>query len=310
MDPQPENRLGGALKEFLDFLAVEKGASPLTVEAYQRDIRRYLNFLEQSDIKDLNVARRESVVAYLSVLSELEYAPASIERSVSALKSFHRFAVREGFAEHDPTTTVRLPRVPDTLPDALSIAQVTSLLDQVFPETPIGRRDKAILEVLYGCGLRVSELVGLDLAEIMFTDGYIRVTGKGAKERIVPLSGTAAQSLIEYLTQARALLHPKRLRAPADGSAVFLNSRGQRISRQGIHKLVAAYGVRVGLKQLHSHTLRHSFATHMLDGGADLRSIQELLGHSDITTTQIYTHVSRTHLREEYLSTHPRARLR
>ena len=180
----------------------------------------------------------------------------------------------------------------------------------MFPSNAIGQRDKAILETLYGCGLRVSELVGLDLSALMLSDGYLRVTGKGARERIVPLAGKAEEALRAYLGQARGQLHPKRVSAVADGSAVFLNSRGRRLSRQAVHKLVARYGALVGVDNLHPHTLRHSYATHMLEGGADLRAIQELLGHSDIITTQIYTHVSRSHLREEYLSTHPRACLR
>jgi integrase/recombinase XerD len=302
-----DDLLEAALGEFLAWLAVERGASALTVQAYRHDIQRYCDFLRESAIDSVDLVRRESVTAYLAVLRQSGLAPASVERTVSALKSFHRFSVREGLAEHDPTATVRLPKVPDTLPETLSVAQVTTLLDQVFPPTAIGLRDQAILELFYGCGLRVSELVGLDLSAVLFADGYLRVRGKGDKERVVPVSGAAASALEQYLLQGRGLLHPKRVSAPADGSAVFLNSSGHRISRQGVYKLVARYGVLVGIDNLHPHTLRHSFATHLLEGGADLRSIQELLGHSDIATTQIYTHVSRTHLRAEYLSTHPRA---
>ena len=310
MTKESENPFVGFAQEFLDYLAVERGASPLTLEAYRRDVRRYLNFVAGCGVADIDQISRENVVDYLSVLSEMEYAPASIERAVSALKSFHRFSVRESLAKRDPTATIRLPKVPDALPDVLSLTKVTSLLDQVFPQTAIGKRDKAILETLYGCGLRVSELVGLDLAALMFNDGYLRVTGKGARERVVPLGGTAEEALHVYLDRARSQLHPKRVSGVADGSAVFLNSRGRRLSRQTVHKLVAHYGALVGAENLHPHTLRHSYATHMLEGGADLRTIQELLGHADIITTQIYTHVSRSHLREEYLSTHPRARLR
>lgn len=310
MNTAPEGRFMVIAQDFLDYLAVEKGASPLTIEAYRRDVCRYLDFVTGSGVTDIDLVTRESVVGYLSALNELEYAPASIERAVSAVKSFHRFTVREGLAQKDPTATIRLPQVPDVLPDVLSLTQVTSLLEQVFPQTAIGQRDKAILETLYGCGLRASELVGLDLSALMFAEGYLRVTGKGDRERVVPLSGKAEEALHMYLDQARGLLHPKRVSAVADGSAVFLNSRGRRLSRQAVHRLVAHYGALTGIENLHPHTLRHSYATHMLEGGADLRAIQELLGHSDIITTQIYTHVSRAHLREEYLSTHPRARLR
>lgn len=305
-----DKRFKAIAQDFLDYMSVERGASPLTIEAYRRDICRYLDFLVESGISEIDQVQRGNVTDYLGALNELGYAPASVERAVSAVKSFHRFAVRENLAEHDPTATVRLPQVPDTLPDVLSLTQVTSLLEQVFPSNAIGQRDKAILETLYGCGLRVSELVGLDLSALMLSDGYLRVTGKGARERIVPLAGKAEEALRAYLGQARGQLHPKRVSAVADGSAVFLNSRGRRLSRQAVHKLVARYGALVGVDNLHPHTLRHSYATHMLEGGADLRAIQELLGHSDIITTQIYTHVSRSHLREEYLSTHPRACLR
>lgn len=305
-----DKRFKSIAQDFLDYMSVERGASPLTIEAYRRDICRYLDFLVESGISEIDQVQRGNVTDYLGALNEFGYAPASVERAVSAVKSFHRFAVRENLAEHDPTATVRLPQVPDTLPDVLSLTQVTSLLEQVFPSNAIGQRDKAILETLYGCGLRVSELVGLDLSALMLSDGYLRVTGKGARERIVPLAGKAEEALRAYLGQARGQLHPKRVSAVADGSAVFLNSRGRRLSRQAVHKLVARYGALVGVDNLHPHTLRHSYATHMLEGGADLRAIQELLGHSDIITTQIYTHVSRSHLREEYLSTHPRACLR
>ena len=170
----------------------------------------------------------------------------------------------------------------------------------------IGLRDRAILEVLYGCGLRVSELVGMDRGDVFFDEGFVRVRGKGSKERIAPLGGMAAQTLARYLDEARPVL---ARRSPGD-AAMFLNARGSRISRQSVHAIVARWGRAAGIKGLHPHTLRHSFATHMLEGGADLRTIQEILGHSDIATTQIYTHVSRIHMREEYLACHPRAKRR
>jgi len=308
LDVQLDARLSTACDEFLAYLTVERGSSPLTIEAYGRDVRRYLVFLAGDGVGALDAITRAHITGYLAQLKAAEYAPSSIERTVSALKSFHRFAVREDLATSDPSSNVRLPKVPTTLPATLSIGQVGQLLDQAFPATPAGERDQAMLEVLYGCGLRVSELVGLDLAEVLFEEGCLRVTGKGSKERIVVLGGTAATVLERYLRTARAQLHPKRSLAPANGSAAFLNTRGTRITRQGVFKIVAHYGRLVGIADLHPHSLRHSFATHLLEGGADLRSIQELLGHSNISTTQVYTHVDRTHIREEYLSTHPRAR--
>jgi integrase/recombinase XerD len=244
----------------------------------------------------------------LGALHDPGYAPASLERTIASIKGFHKFALREGLSTTDPTATVRTPKTVKGLPDVLSIANIASLLDQSFDATPAGIRNKALLESLYGCGLRASEVVDLDIAMIRFDEGYLRVRGKGSKERIVPLAGTAEDALRHYLATARMQLHPKHMSAPAEGSAVFLSVRGRRLTRDAVFKIVARAGEMVGIRGLHPHTLRHSFATHLLEGGADLRTIQEMLGHASIVTTQIYTHVNKTHLREEYLSTHPRAR--
>jgi integrase/recombinase XerD len=301
-----------ALNEFLSWLAVEKGASPLTVEAYGRDLRRYLARLAEWGVEGVDEIDRKLMADYLAEVHAAvpPPAPASRKRLISSLRTFHRFCVREGLAASDPSAILHLPRTPATLPETLSIEQAACLLNQEFPPTPTGARDRALLEVLYGCGMRASEIVGLDRAAVLFDEGFLRVTGKGNRERVVPIDGMARCSLETYLTCDRELLRPKRSIAPPDGIAVFLNARGRRISRQGVFNIVAHYGNRVGIEGLHPHTLRHSFATHLLEGGADLRTIQELLGHSDIATTQIYTHVDRSHIREEYLTTHPRARLR
>jgi integrase/recombinase XerD len=300
-----------ALDEFLSYLVVERGVSPLTVAAYGHDLGRYLRRFAEQGTDEVGRIGREGITAYLMEVQAQDPAPApaSLKRLVSSLKSFHRFCVREGIAPGDPTATLRLPRVPAALPDVLGIEQVTALLDQGFPPTPVGTRDKAVLEVLYGCGLRASELVGLDRTAVLLDEGCLRVVGKGNRERIAPLDGTARTALEAYLGTARALLHPRRTAAPVDGIAVFLSTRGRRITRQAVFGIVRQYGALVGIDGLHPHTLRHSFATHLLEGGADLRAIQEMLGHVDIATTQIYTHVDRTHLKAEYLSTHPRARL-
>ena len=295
--------------EFTAYLAVEKGASPKTVEAYSRDLRYYFTWLDSQGITSLENANRELITTYLLELYEKGVAPASIKRTVATFKSFYKFCVRESLVSHDPTSTLRLPRVPSRLPEVLSIEQMSMLLDQVFPSTPAGSRDKAMLEIFYGCGLRVSELIALDRSAVLVEEGYLRVTGKGNKQRVVPIGGAALRSLIEYLSSSREHLHAKRTSAPPDGIAVFLNTRGRRISRQGVFNIVEQYGRQVGLNGLHPHVLRHSFATHLLEGGADLRAIQEMLGHADISTTQLYTHVDRSHLREEYLTTHPRAAL-
>ncbi|MGI6217780.1 MAG: site-specific tyrosine recombinase XerD, partial [Coriobacteriales bacterium] len=298
-----------AYEEFGTYLAMEKGASDNTLDGYMRDVRRYCSFLHDSGRGGIDEATREDISKYLQLLSDYGFASTSMERSLSAIKGFHKFCVSEDYSKKDPSSTVPLPKTPKKLPDVLSIQDVTKLLDQKFEDTPRGLRDRAILEVLYGCGLRVSELVGLDMQFLYLNDGFVQVLGKGSKERISPISGTALAALTEYLERGRMLLHPKKVAVPPDGIAVFLNARGRRITRQAVFNIVEQYGRNVGIEGLHPHTLRHSFATHMLEGGADLRTIQEILGHSDISTTQIYTHVDRAHIRDEYLTCHPRARL-
>ncbi len=295
--------------EFLAHLAVEKGASPHTVDAYRRDLAAYLVTLQARGVREPASVTREDVTAHVASLRRRGLAPSSVERKVSAIKSFHRFLVREGITENHPTARLPLPAVPERLPDVVSIEDVARLLAQPFPDGPAGLRDRAVLETLYGCGLRVSELVGLDLAAVDLSAGFVRVLGKGGKERVVPVSGVGARALESYLSAGRPHLRPKASVGAVDSQAVFVNTRGGRISRQSIYAGVRKYGRRVGL-ELHPHTLRHSFATHLLEGGADLRAVQEMLGHADLATTQIYTHVDRRHLREEYLSTHPRARMR
>jgi len=297
------------VSEYLGHLSVERGASPHTIAAYGRDLDGYTAFLTRRGISDPTAATRDDVTAFVGALRARGLAPSTVERRVAAVKGFHKFLVREGITENHPTARVPLPKVPERLPDVVSIDQIDALLSQPFPDGPAGLRDRAILEILYGCGLRVSELVGLDQTDIDLAEGYLRVFGKGGKERLVPVGGMAVHALDAYLRHGRAYLRPKNSVRGIDPSAVFLNARGGRISRQTVFAIVRKYGARVGLS-LHPHTLRHSFATHMLEGGADLRALQEMLGHADIATTQVYTHVDRRHVREEYLTTHPRARLR
>ncbi len=310
---RPREDLGGfsaCLDEYLMFLTVERGLSKASVENYGRDLADYLGFVRSDGCEQLEDIERDTVTDYLEDLRRRAYAASSVERHVAAVKGFHRFCVREGMTEKDPASSVPLPRKPVRLPEAVTVEQIAALLDQPFSATPTGLRDNAILEVLYGCGLRVSELCGLDFSSLLLDEGLVRVRGKGGKERIVPLLGTARAALEKYLDEGRPYLHTKGQDAPKEPAAVFLNARGGRLTRRAVCKMVETYGKRVGLEGLHPHTLRHSFATHLLEGGADLRILQEMLGHSDISTTQIYTHVDRAHIREEYLSTHPRAHLR
>lgn len=295
------------IREYIAYLSIERGSSPLTVSAYERDLKRYAAFLEAQGIASLERIDRDAVLAYEAELVASGLAPSTIERRVSAIKGFHRFLVRENIAAKNPTDSLRLPKVPETLPDVLSVEQVERMLSQPFDDSATGLRDRAILEVLYGCGLRVSELTGVDLGSLLLDEGFVRVVGKGSKERIAPIAGAAETALRAYLDRGRAEL-AKPYAKPT--SAVFLNARGGRLTRQSAHAIVARAGLSIGVENLHPHTLRHSFATHLLGGGADLRVIQEILGHSDISTTQIYTHVDRAHIHDEYISAHPRARCR
>lgn len=292
-----------ALKDFLGYLSVERGSSPLTVEAYGRDLKRYVAYLADSGIVNPDDVRRTHVEAFCKELSEAGLAPSSVERALSAIKSFHRFMVGDEITRNLPTAQIPLPKKPERLPEVLTISQAQALLDQPFPATAAGQRDRTMLEVLYGCGLRVSELCGLDVRDVYLGDEIVRVLGKGSKERVVPLMGTAHEAVERYLEQWRP-----QLVGTSRSAALFLSVRGKRVSRQTVHTVVERSGRLVGIEGLHPHTLRHSFATHLLEGGADLRVVQELLGHASISTTQIYSHVDRTHVRWDYMTSHPRAK--
>lgn len=293
-----------ALKEYLNYLAIERGCSRNTVAAYKRDLERYIASLDEAGICSPDDIERKHIEAHIQDLYHKELAASSIERAISAIKGFHRFMVAERITTAHPAADLPLPKKPERLPDVLSLEQAASLCDQSFALTATGQRDHAIIEVLYGCGLRVSELCDLELSRVYLDEGLLRVVGKGNKERIVPIVGSAARVLADYLDHWRGQLVSARTSAPY----VFLNAHGKRLSRQSVHTIVAKYGAVVGIKDLHPHTLRHSFATHMLQGGADLRIVQELLGHSDISTTQLYTHLDRSHIRAVYLEAHPRAK--
>ena len=308
-----------AIDEYLDYLAIERGASVNTIEGYGRDLRRYATFLSQAGITEPQDVTRQVVAEHVAALQDVGLAPTSVERAVSAMKGLHRFVVTERICDEHPTADLPLPKKPQRLPDVLSREQATALLDEsnfAYVDDPAKgprqnavaraslQRDRTILEVLYGCGLRVSELCGLDLREVMLDEEVLRVLGKGSKERLVPIMGTAARAMSEYLSEWRPVLVGTRPATPA----VFLNVRGGRISRQAVHTICERYGrIYANREGLHPHTLRHSFATHMLEGGADLRIVQELLGHASIATTQLYTHIDRTHIRMVYMEAHPRA---
>lgn len=291
--------------EYLDYLAVERGLARNTIAAYRRDLTTYCSYLERAGVESFEGVNRQIIEGFVGDRRDGGYSDASVERAVAAVKGLHAFLVRDGIVAQNPTAALRLPKKAERLPECLSVGDVSALLDQDFPEGEMGLRDHAILEVLYGCGLRVSELVGLDVGDVHFDDGFVLVRGKGSKERLAPLVGSAARAMAQYIADGH-----RRLAAHARGSktpAVFLNKNGGRLSRQSVHVICERYGRQVGLVGLHPHTLRHSFATHMLAGGADLRVLQEILGHADISTTQVYTHVDRTQLTEVYLAAHPLA---
>jgi integrase/recombinase XerD len=301
------------IERYLDHLSVERGLSPNTLSAYRRDLRRYAAFLATWGIEDGADVGEDAVAAFVVQLSSSvhgeegrPYRSASVARTLSATRSFHRFLMRENGASIDPTAAVIRPKVPRGLPRPLSVEDVGRLLAAPPGTTPAGLRDRAILELLYGSGLRISELVGLDVDEVDTEEGSVRVLGKGGKEREVPIGRFGLDAIEAYLTRGRPALATSGSRG-----ALFLNHRGGRITRQGCSQVLAKHVRSAGIeRRVTLHTLRHSFATHLLEGGADVRVVQELLGHASVATTQIYTLVTKEHLQEVYYSSHPRARAR
>ena len=298
-----------AAEEFLSWLAVEKGRRPSTLAAYRRDLAAYYTWIGDRPLADVREADIESYIAKLRATGR---APASIARAVVAVRSLHRFCAVEGGLERDVASDVAVPRVPAGLPKPLSEDEVVRLFAVVDTSQAFGRRDRAMLELLYGTGMRISELVGLRLGDLDLDGGLVRVFGKGAKERIVPIGRMAYEALQDYLgTGGRSELEPERWARRGDADALFLNRRGGRLSRQGAWGAVRVHAIEAGLaSRLTPHVLRHSCATHLLDHGADLRVVQELLGHASISTTQVYTKVSQERLREVYQAAHPRAKRR
>ncbi len=300
--------LDARAEEFLAWLGVERGRSPRTVEAYRRDLLRYRAHLAAGG-RGLDDAAETDVVAFVRALQGTGLAAASVTRMLVSVRGLHRFLAAEGHRGDDPTADVEIPSPPRGLPKALSVPQVGSLMEAVVGDDPAARRDRAVLEVLYGTGCRISEAGSLSLGDVDLHDGLVRVTGKGAKERIVPLGRCAATALERWLApDGRGALEPELWARRGDAEAVFLNQRGGRLSRQGLWLVVRRHGEAAGIGSLLTpHVLRHSCATHMLDGGADIRFVQEMLGHASISTTQIYTRVSTERLRAVYRAAHPRA---
>jgi len=306
-----------ATTTYLDHLLVERGLAPNTLLAYRRDLERYLQFLFAHDVTEPGDVTAGHVSEFVTTLRETHggvppLSATSAARALVAVRGLHTFWVREGITTHDPAHEIKPPGLPKRLPKALPVDQVTAMLDALRNDDPVGLRDRALLELLYGSGARISEAVGLDVDDLDLDAGGVKLAGKGGKERAVPVGSYARSALDTYLVRARPLLAAKRTGTGAavarSVAAVFLNTRGVRMSRQSAWLVIRTAAAAAGIPtDVSPHTLRHSFATHLLDGGADVRVVQELLGHASVTTTQIYTLVTVEKLREVYASAHPRA---
>ncbi len=293
--------------QYLHFLSLEKNASPNTLASYRLDITRYLAFLQSRKLTELTQVSSDHVARFLVELRERNLSPRSVNRSFSAVRGFHRFLLIEGLTGVDPTDAVTPPRLGRSLPDVLTPEEVAVILQQPRESEQDKRslwlRDRTILETLYATGMRVSELITLRQADLSKDEEIVRVFGKGSKERLVPIGKSALRWIERYRNECRARL----LKRGAAQDVLFLNARGTPMTRMAVWKIVQSYSRRAGIqKEVHPHTFRHSFATHLLEGGADLRAVQEMLGHSDISTTQVYTHIDREYLKEVHRTFHPR----
>jgi integrase/recombinase XerD len=296
--------LNDQLQDFLHYLIVERGLAMNTIQSYERDLKKYILYINEVEkIESLETVSRFNILGFLKQLKESGLSSRTLARHIASIRSFHQFLLREKAVSHDPSVHVETPQPERTLPKVLSMKEVELLLETPSLKTAFGVRDKAMLEVLYATGIRVSELINLDLGDIHLTMGFLRCVGKGNKERIIPIGREATQSLENYINEARRELVGKKTT-----DALFLNHHGNRISRQGFWKILKRLTKEAAIKkELTPHTLRHSFATHLLENGADLRAVQEMLGHADISTTQIYTHVTKARMKDVYKAFHPRA---
>jgi integrase/recombinase XerD len=291
------------VERFDDFLALEQGASVQTSKAYKLDIARFVTYVSVKGAASASEVGTRALREYVYHLKDLGLAPASIRRNVSAVRSYFKFLLGEGLVVRDPSERLETPKRWRTLPEVLAVEEVEKLLAAPSLDEPLAFRDRAMLELAYGAGLRVSEWISLNVRDVMLQDHLVRVFGKGAKERLVPIGRKAIGATAIYLRELRPSLEK------GEGKGVlFLNARGQPLSRMGAWKILRKYVRQAGItKPVSPHTLRHSFATHLLEGGADLRAVQEMLGHVDISTTQIYTHIDREYLRSVHKQFHPRA---
>jgi integrase/recombinase XerD len=292
------------LKDFIHFLVVEKGLATNTVVSYERDLKSYLLYLNKvEEVSSLDEVTRATIIQFLKFLTDKGKSSKTIARHIASIRSFHQFLLREKVTTQDPTVHIDRPKQEQKLPQVMSVEEVQALLEVPDTSKVFGIRDKAMLELLYATGMRVSELISLNLSDVHMTMGFVRCIGKGNKERIIPLGKMAQNALVSYIEESRNQLTKKK-----SPDALFVNLYGNRLTRQGFWKILKKLTKEAGIeKELTPHTLRHSFATHLLENGADLRAVQEMLGHADISTTQIYTHVTKTRMKDVYSMFHPRA---
>lgn len=294
-------------KSFKAYLQVEKSLPPNTVSAYTRDLAKLMEFVEgNKKLSDPRNVKTADLQNFVKTLTEIGLEATTQSRIISGIRSFYNFLILENEIKTDPTELLEMPKTGRKLPDVLSIAEVDHLISVVDLSLANGERNKAMIEMLYGCGLRVSELTNLKLSDLFFEENFIKVTGKGNKQRLVPIGGRAVAQVTRYIQQVR--IHQKIARGAEN--IIFLNNRGKGLTRAMVFNIVKDLTSKAGIhKSISPHTFRHSFATHLVEGGADLRSVQEMLGHSSITTTEIYTHIDREYLRKNILKYHPRAQL-
>ncbi|MCF7886594.1 MAG: site-specific tyrosine recombinase XerD [Candidatus Marinimicrobia bacterium] len=291
------------LKDFIDYIRIERSLSKNTIAAYKNDLQRYCDYLESEKITVPNSVKLRNIQKFINELRDVGLSKRTIARNISAIKSFHRFLLLEDIVETDPTEFLDSPKMPKKLPEVLEVEEVEEIMDQIDLTTQKGIRDQAIIETLYSTGLRVSELISLKKSEVYFEEGVIRVLGKGNKERIVPFGKCAEAAIKKYIKGVRYNLAKKG----QGQNILFLNLRGHPLSRMGIWKIIRNYVKLTSIKKnVSPHIFRHSFATHLLEGGANLRAVQEMLGHVDISTTQIYTHLDKNYLKEQHRTFHPR----
>ena len=295
-------RIESFLEKFLNYISIERNLSRNTVDSYRNDLKRYMEYLKEQNIESFDDVKPEIITSLFDMLHRSGLSSKSISRNFSAIRSFHKYALGEGVVRNDPTENLFRPKIEKKLPAVLEYNEIEKIINQPDESKKFGLRDKAMLEVMYSCGLRISELISLRETDLIFQEGLIRVIGKRDKERVVPLGSKAIEIIDKYIKNERIYLS----KGKKSGGILFLNKNGKPLSRMGVWKIFRKYCLKTDIKKdVSPHTLRHSFATHLLEGGANPRAVQEMLGHSDISTTQIYTHIDREYLLEVHKTFHP-----